>query len=130
MSDFGRNHVFSGLKEEHFQHLSRADRMNLRKLIGRISESSFRRGFHHGCVMKDECPERITKNLFAWRHASLNKSIGPDGFPGGTSLDRLDVEYPMKDVGLGNGDAPKGKASVWDEIEETTNGHEGNRSPD
>ena len=116
MSDFGREYVASGLVRGQFAHLSLEDKMSLLRLMARVSEASYRRGFQQGFVLRDNFPERIVGNLAAWRYdESLDDAISPDGFPSsGTSLDRLDMEFRLSEVGLKN-DAPENVMAIWGE---------------
>ena len=52
-SDFTSDSAAYGLKDQQFAHLSDSDQKKLLRLMARISEKSFRRGFQHGAYASD-----------------------------------------------------------------------------
>ena len=103
MNDFSINSVCHGLHEGEFETLPAATRRKLVKLMARISEASYRRGFQQGVVLNNAAPETIPPDLADWRYRqSLAKSIGGDGWKGmNDSIERLFCEYRvLTDVGL------------------------------
>jgi len=62
MQHFIRGSILSGFKEDEFKDLPKGTKKKLIKLMSRISEKSYRRGFQHGA----EC-KFFHKNIGDWR---------------------------------------------------------------
>ena len=102
MTDFIQSSVIHGLKFDEFDHLSKSDRKKLVKLMARISEKSFRRGFQHGVeIPRDEVLIEPCKLRF---QTSLNISPAPHYPMKWSAIGRLFMEYPLEQVGFSDPD--------------------------
>lgn len=100
MNEFDKSSVAFGLKRNEFDHLSDQDVKKLIRLIARISESSYRRGFQHGVV---ETGGECGMDSWKWRHEkSLDNSPWAMHPPKTTtSIERLMTEHGiLDDIGL------------------------------
>jgi hypothetical protein len=87
---FTSNSVAYGLKEGEFEDLSPSAKRKLVRLMARIGEQSYRRGFQHGATFSDKACIDPADLRF---RRSLDKSLytdSPNG--GGTSIERLFME--------------------------------------
>ena len=97
MTDFIKESIAYGLKLGEFENLDKEVKRKLLKLMSRISERSYRRGFQHGKEIKGK-----TVDPFIFRYkTSLKDSPYTDTFfedgkwankSGHSSLDRLRLE--------------------------------------
>jgi len=88
MREFSTRSVAGGLKYREFGSLDTRTKKKLIKLMARISESSYRRGFQHGTLgihIIDPVTLRFDR--------SLDKSPYTDTKGGHTSKERLEMEY-------------------------------------
>lgn len=93
MSDFDPHSVAYGLHLEEFNDLPEKTRKQLVRLISRISEASFRRGFQHGCVQTKNGSVQIDPAILRFKR-SLDVSPWAESASGGMSaIDRLQCEY-------------------------------------
>lgn len=98
MSDFVPGSVASGLKMDEFRDLPDRVKRKLLRLMARISEQSYRRGFQHGIVIGDR--RCIDPSDFRFKR-SLDKSPYTDGPGGYTSIERLQMECGvLHNIGL------------------------------
>lgn len=103
MRDFIKSSVAYGMKQNELDDLPKGVKKKLIRLMARISEASYRRGFQQGVVFKEERPKTITNDLWKWRfEQSLDKAKGGDGFNGVLkSQERLFLEYgELREIGL------------------------------
>jgi hypothetical protein len=92
-SDFVPYSVARGLHWGEFNHLAPADKKKLVRLMARIAEKSYRRGFEHGVVMTDDRESWIRDDPGAWRcYADLDLSPWADRPTTTTSICRLFAE--------------------------------------
>ena len=99
-SHYSKNSVASGLHRFQFAHLSKGDKKKLVRLMARISECSFRRGFQHGvelsqrCMVVDPAHLRFFVSLARspYTHAFTEKGkwVSTSGY---SSKERLLMEY-------------------------------------
>ena len=103
MNDFVSSSVAAGLVFDEFQDLPKGTKKKLIRLMARISEKSYRRGFQQGVVLSEARPDSIQPDLHAWRYdQSLDKSVGGDGMGIlDKSIDRLFCENgALDDLGF------------------------------
>ena len=87
--DFERYSVAHGLKTFEFMGLPEPVLKRLVRLMARISEKSFRRGFQHG----KECRDPVVMPPADFRFDTpLDKSPSIHGYPGYSSIERLFME--------------------------------------
>lgn len=103
-----------GLSHGHFLDLSLQRRAELFRLISRVAEKSFRRGFQQGYDSRKRGDSLC--DLHAWRfEIDLDYSISPHGTYHTSSAQRMESECRVGKVGLGQGtDATK--RSTWDGV--------------
>ena len=89
-SDFTASSIAHGLKEGEFDDLSPSVNRKLVRLMARIAEQSYRRGFQHGAVLGDRACVAPYDLRF---RRSLDKSPYTNSARGGhTSIERLFME--------------------------------------
>ena len=96
---FCKGSVAHGLKRNEFATLPELVKKRLVKLIARIAEKSYRRGFQHGTLGLH------TVDAYKFRYKkSLDQSPFTDVLPpcscGHTAIERLFMENPMEDLGF------------------------------
>lgn len=97
MGDFDSDSVAFGLKEGEFASLPEPTRNKLVRLMSRISEASFRRGFQHGCVQTKKGAVKGDPSVLRFGR-SLDKSPWAETASGGLSAkERLFCEYDVLD---------------------------------
>jgi hypothetical protein len=101
MSDFVPGSVAFGLYENEFDRLTLDQKQSLLKLMSKVSESSFRRGFQHGARIPAGLRTIDPGELrYQW---SLLKSPDPHSGVVLPAVERLEMEYPvLLDLGLYN----------------------------
>lgn len=88
-----------GLSEQHFAHLEECDKNEIRRLIARISEKSFRRGFQQGYDSHKRGDELC--DLHAWRFSTdLDYAVSAHGTYHSTADERLETECHVSRVGF------------------------------
>jgi hypothetical protein len=101
MSDYVSSSVLHGLTEGEFSNLPPTTRKKLLRLMARVSEASYRRGYQHGCFFtsKGVVGHDPTKLRF---DTSLDIAPFTNAEQSGhmTSLERFICEYPVCEVGL------------------------------
>ena len=91
-SDFEKYSVAHGLKMHEFMSLPIRLKKRLVRLMARISEKSFRRGFQHG----KECKAPVVMPPADFRFDTpLDKSPSIHGYPGYSSIERLFMEFSV-----------------------------------
>jgi hypothetical protein len=98
-SDFHDGSVALGLQHREFMGLPKAVRRQLLRLIARVSEKSYRRGFQQGATFGDRCVYPLADFRF---NKPLDLSPATDrrnyGF---TAIERVLMEYPvLTDLGF------------------------------
>jgi len=96
---WGRRDALYGLKSGEFQDLPRPVKSKLLRMIARIAEKSYRRGFQHGVVMARDGRQIVDPEKFRFR-CSLDKSPFTDGPGGHTAVQRLMMENKLEQVGF------------------------------
>jgi hypothetical protein len=100
-SDFTRNSVVYGLKEDAFEHLSDRDKKRLVRLMARLAEKSYRRGVQHGSLLTKGMSEDV---MVKWRfEPSLDTSPWIDSRTVQKSIERLFMEAGVLGVCSGHG---------------------------
>ncbi len=93
MSDFESSSVAYGLRQREFDDLSERTRKKLVRLMSRISEASFRRGYQHGRFQTQRGKVEVDPAILRF-DKSLNQSPWAETAKGGMSADeRLFCEY-------------------------------------
>jgi hypothetical protein len=101
-TDFHDGSPLHGLRLGQFARLDEADIRNLRRLISRCCEKSFRRGFQQGWESRERCDE-LAVDLHSWRFESdLDQSFSPHGTYSSTAAERCEMECSLHSVGLVN----------------------------
>jgi hypothetical protein len=95
VGDFIPQSVVYGLKFGEFRQLPMPIKKKLVRLMARIAEKSYRRGFQHGTLGR----HTIDPEEFRSRR-SLDKSPFTDGPGGMTAIGRLMAETHLEQVGL------------------------------
>lgn len=89
-----------GLSSLHFAHLCDADKAAVRRLIARVSEKSFRRGFQQGYDSRKRGDTLC--DLHQWRFdTDLDYAVSAHGTHHSSSGERLEIECHLSKVGLG-----------------------------
>jgi len=102
-----------GLSHGHFVDLPPAQREEIWRLIARVSEKSYRRGFQQGYDSHKRGDDLC--DLHAWRFdIDLDYSVSPHGTYHTSSVERMELECRVGKVGLGG--ASKVNSQAWDEI--------------
>lgn len=97
MSDFVNGSSAYGLEYGEFKNLPESTKKKIVKMMARVMERAYRRGVQQAIVMN---AGELNRDMYKWRYGvSLNKSIGIDGYKT-TSVERLEMEEPLKCVGL------------------------------
>jgi hypothetical protein len=90
-----------GLSSFHFAHLCDADKSAVRRLISRVSEKSFRRGFQQGYDSRKRGDAMC--DLHQWRFSTdLDYAVSAHGTYHNSSDQRLEIECHLRRVGLGD----------------------------
>ena len=102
MSDFDSQQVSYGLDADEFMKLPEGVKEKLVTLLARVSEASFRRGFHCGAVAQKVHPLKITQDLKGWRRDQpLTRSRHADSSQSMSSNERLFDQYPdLSEIGF------------------------------
>ena len=103
MPIYDSSHIALGLKEADFEALSTATKKKLIRLMSRVSEYSYRRGFQHGCIQPKRNSVKKMDPVTLRFMRSLDRS--PDavtGSRGMSSKERLFVNYrgPLYRLGI------------------------------
>lgn len=94
--------------------LSPTTKLKLLKLIARISEQSFRRGFQQGHFTAESGARPVKVDLYKWRfHTSPDLAPSPHGYLKGTAMKRLYVECGGKHPDDGD-NLDKLLAELWE----------------
>jgi hypothetical protein len=95
MDDFTSYSVAYGLHRAEFDNLPKKTKRQLVRLMSRISEASFRRGFQQGCVLTKRGLVRVDPAELRFRRP-LSMSPWPtiSLFRGHSAIERLECEYP------------------------------------
>lgn len=89
-SDFVPGSVLYGLRVHEFDHLPEKDRKKLVRLMARISEASYRRGFQQGAVVGHHCAWPLHDYRYRF---SLDRAAFAEGDVEMSSIGRLDCEH-------------------------------------
>lgn len=98
---YGLRSVAYGLKDDDFSHIDQATQKKLIKLMARISEKSYRRGFQHGQCFANEGYRAVDGNHLRF-DVPIDKSPYTDTFhpngkwapnSGHSAIERLLMEY-------------------------------------
>lgn len=82
--------VTHGIPEDLFSGMSDQQKDDVAKLMARISERSYRRGFQQGVTIATKRPADLPRDLHGWRYrASTDKSPWADSEHVEPSVDRL-----------------------------------------
>ncbi len=76
--------ITNGLPDDAFRHLSGKDKARLVKLMARLAERSYRRGFQHGAVAKQASPalDACGVEIYDWRYGRVTDQCPIFGHPG------------------------------------------------
>ena len=103
-----------GLSHGHFLDLSPQRREEIFRLISRVSEKSFRRGFQQGYDSRKRGDSLF--DLHAWRfEIDLDYAVSAHGTYHTSSAQRMELECHVGKLGLGQSDC-RTKQSTWDDI--------------
>ena len=102
-----------GLSHAHFVDLPLTRREEIWRLIARVSEKSYRRGFQQGYDSRNRGDDVC--DLLAWRfEIDLDYSVSPHGTYHSSSAERMELECRVGKVGLGGNVTVQAK--TWDDI--------------
>ena len=103
-TDFTDNAVTYPLNFNEFNDLDYSIKKKLMRLMARISEKSYRRGFHHGLVLKPTVDMVKFRYKISLDKAPFTHVVGENGkwvCSKDTAIERLAMEYPeLRDVGF------------------------------
>lgn len=98
---YGSRSVAHGLRDDAFAHIDQSTRKKLIKLMARISEKSYRRGFQHGQEFAKKGDKAVDGHYLRF-HVPIDKSPYTDTFhtngkwapnSGFSAIERLLMEY-------------------------------------
>ena len=96
--DFYSGSICRGLRMGEFDGMDASTKKKFIRIMARISENSYRRGFQHGVVMRDR--KHIDPVKFRFER-SIEKSPFTDRPGGYSAIGRLLIEFGgLQDVGL------------------------------
>jgi hypothetical protein len=105
--------AFQGLHEMQFRHIDEGDRALIGRMIARIAEKSYRRGFQQGYDSRKRGDELC--DLLSWRfEIDLDYSVSPHGTYHTTAEQRVQIECHLKTLGITGYDNTH--KSTWDDI--------------
>ena len=98
-SDFVKQSAAYGLQFNEFDHLDNKNKKKLIKLIARIAEASYRRGFQHGDVIVHGMADT---QMYKYRYRTSLDLSPYSNFPGSTSaIERLFMEHSeLRNIGF------------------------------
>jgi hypothetical protein len=103
-----------GLSHGHFLDLPMQRRVEIFRLLARVAEKSFRRGFQQGYDSRAR-GDKVC-DLYDWRFCiDLDYSVSPHGTYHSGSAERMEMECHVAKVGLGQS-TEQTKRSTWDDI--------------
>jgi len=95
-SDFSKNSVAYPLHEDEFRDIDATTKKKLLRLMARISESSYRRGFQHGGLKWRTVDPVHLRFEISLDKSPLTDVVGKDGkwvCSNDKSIDRLEIEF-------------------------------------